>query len=361
MNKIISKYLIFGFLKSIINIFFIFMCLGLILNLFEEIEFFKKLDESIWLPVYLTFLFIPNLMIELLPFIIFISAVWYFLFIKSNTDLLSLKIFGYSNFKIILTLSFTALFLGYCVLFILNPSTAAMTKSYEITKAKYSRDIDHLVSINKNGVWIKESSNASKRIISAENLKGEYLYNVSIYKIDNTHKLVERIESEKVNISTLPWNFENATVYKIGEQTEAKIIKNYKFDTIYDLNKLNSIYRNLGTISFLDLVTNYKKYIESGYKNVLLKERLHFFLSLPIFLFFMVFLASIFTIGSVNRSPNIYYIFISIISCVIIYYLKDLSLALGQTERIPLTLSAWAPIVTLGLFCSIGILQINEK
>ena len=75
----------------------------------------------------------------------------------------------------------------------------------------------------------------------------------------------------------------------------------------------------------------------------------------------MVFLASIFTVGSVNKSPNIYYIFISIISCVVIYYLKDLSLALGQTERISLTLSAWAPIVTLGLFCTIGIIQINEK
>tara|TARA_B110000881_G_C18595781_1_gene531213 strand:+ start:779 stop:1864 length:1086 start_codon:yes stop_codon:yes gene_type:complete len=361
MNKIISKYLIFGFLKSIINIFFIFMCLGLILNLFEEIEFFKNLDEKIWLPLYLTFLFIPNLMIELLPFIIFISAVWYFMFIKSNTDLLSLKIFGYSNLKIILTLSFTAFLVGCCVLFVLNPLTAAMTKSYEITKAKYSRDIDHLVSINKNGVWIKDSSGEDKKIISAKNLKGNYLYKVSIYKIDKQHKLIKRIESEKVNITKLPWVFERATVFNLKEGGKTRVIENYKFDTIYDLNKLNSIYRNLGTISFIDLVKNYKKYIETGYKSALLKERLHFFLSLPIFLFFMVFLASIFTVGSVNKSPNIYYIFISIISCVVIYYLKDLSLALGQTERISLTLSAWAPIVTLGLFCTIGIIQINEK
>ena len=78
MNKIISNYLIFGFLKVVFNVVLIFLCLGIILNLFEEIEFFKNLNESIKLPIYLTLLFIPNLLIELLPFIIFISAVWYF-------------------------------------------------------------------------------------------------------------------------------------------------------------------------------------------------------------------------------------------------------------------------------------------
>ena len=44
-----------------------------------------------------------------------------------------------------------------------------------------------------------------------------------------------------------------------------------------------------------------------------------------------------------------------------IYYLKDLSIAMGQTEKINLTLSIWMPIIIISLFCSIGIIQINEK
>ena len=43
------------------------------------------------------------------------------------------------------------------------------------------------------------------------------------------------------------------------------------------------------------------------------------------------------------------------------YYFKDLSLALGQTNRISLSLAVWIPVVALGLFSSIGVLQINEK
>ena len=42
MNKIINRYLISGFLKTIINVILAVICLGIILNLFEEIEFLKN-------------------------------------------------------------------------------------------------------------------------------------------------------------------------------------------------------------------------------------------------------------------------------------------------------------------------------
>ena len=75
----------------------------------------------------------------------------------------------------------------------------------------------------------------------------------------------------------------------------------------------------------------------------------------------MVVLASIFTIGSMNTKNNFYYVIISILTSVVIFYFKDLSIALGQTEKIDLILSVWMPIIAIGLFCSIGVIQINEK
>ena len=44
MNKVLNNYLIFGFLKIVLNVVLVFICLGILLNLFEEIEFFKNLD-----------------------------------------------------------------------------------------------------------------------------------------------------------------------------------------------------------------------------------------------------------------------------------------------------------------------------
>ena len=93
----------------------------------------------------------------------------------------------------------------------------------------------------------------------------------------------------------------------------------------------------------------------------ILNEKINKFITLPFFLFFMVFLAAIFTIGSLKHKENFYYIMISILVSVAIFYFKDLSIALGQTEKISLTLSVWMPIIVIGLFCSIGVIQINEK
>ena len=361
MNKILNEYLITGFVKIIINVFLIFICLGIIMNLFEEIEFFKDLDTGIGLPFVLTLMFIPNLIIKLLPFIVFIAAMWYIISIKSNTDFIALKVFGYSNLKIILILSLTAFFFGVLILFAVNPVTSAMIKYYEKTKAQYSKDIDHLVSINKNGVWIKEITENNFLITTAKKLEGKYLYDVTIYKLDEENNFIERIESEKVDISKNEWSLEKAAIYSFIEGK-----KDYKLDIIliksnYNLDKLNSLYKNLDTISFFALLTEYKSLSEKGYSEKILNEKLNSFISLPIFLFLMVVLAAIFAVGNVSRSQNLYYILISIITCVVVYYFKDLSIALGQTNRISLTLSIWMPIIAISLFCSIGIIQVNEK
>ena len=121
------------------------------------------------------------------------------------------------------------------------------------------------------------------------------------------------------------------------------------------------MYKNLNTISLLNLILNYSELNEKGYPKRLLNEKINKFASIPIFLFLMVVLAAIFTIGSLKDKKKLYYILISILTCVITYYFKDLSMALGQTEKINLTLSIWIPIIVISLFCSIGVIQINEK
>ena len=58
MNNIIINYLLKGYLKTFIKVLLLFYCFGIILNLFEEIEFLKTLDASIFTPLILTSLYI---------------------------------------------------------------------------------------------------------------------------------------------------------------------------------------------------------------------------------------------------------------------------------------------------------------
>ena len=99
MNKILFNYLLKNFFKTFLVVIAVFYCFGVILNLFEEIEFFKNTEVSLFLPLVLTCLLIPGMLIKILPFIIFISSMWFMLKIRNNRDLLTLKVFGYSNLK----------------------------------------------------------------------------------------------------------------------------------------------------------------------------------------------------------------------------------------------------------------------
>ena len=92
-----------------------------------------------------------------------------------------------------------------------------------------------------------------------------------------------------------------------------------------------------------------------------LDQNFHSMLSLPFFLFLMTSLAVILTMYTNKKSDDYKIIIFGLISSVIIYYIKDLSVALGKTDRIPLVLSIWAPILALSFFTFIGVLQINEK
>ena len=107
MNNIILNYLIKNFLKKLLIVILATYCFGVILNLFEEVEFFKNTDVNIITPLLLTSLFVPSLVIKLLPFIIFVSSLWFMINIRNNKDLLTLKIYGYSNIRIFFILATT--------------------------------------------------------------------------------------------------------------------------------------------------------------------------------------------------------------------------------------------------------------
>ncbi len=363
MNNKINNYLIMNYFKVLLNAILISFCLGLILNLFEEVEFFKNSGESLFLPIILTLSYIPNLIfINLMPFIIFVSSMWFFISIKQNNELLTLKVFGYSNAKIIALIGVLSFISGLFILIVINPITSNMVKYYEKTKSNYSKDTDHLVTINRNGVWIKETKKDNLYIINADRLEKNYLIDVSINIVSKENIIKERIESEKANISLNLWNIENPKIFNFDKEGNIAIDKreNMEFSSFYNVEKLNNLFKNLDTISFIELITENKNLITRGYEKTTISEKINSFLALPFFLALMTILAAIFTINNRN-SNNINYLMIAVLTCAVIYYMKDLSIALGKSDRISPEISVWIPIIIIGLINSIGLLQINEK
>ena len=287
---------------------------------------------------------------------------WFVLKIRNNRDLLTLKIFGFSNIKIFFILAFTSFSIGWLILFLINPITSSMAKYYEKTKSSYSRDIDHLVTFNKNGLWIKENLDSKQRIISSEKIEKSILYDIKIFHFDKNFNLEEKIYAKEANIENNIWYLKDVLIFSdLKDVAKTVELPSYEIKSIYNYEKITNLFKNFDTMSFLDLILRRDKLVNNGYNNIFLDQSLHLMLSLPFFLMLMTAIASILTLNTLKKSDNLKFIIIGLVVIVLVFYFKDLSIALGQTDRIPLILSIWAPIIALSLFTFIGILQINEK
>ena len=87
MKNLLFNYILQNFLKTFFLCVLITYSFGMILNLFEEIEFFKNNNVSFLTPLMLTSIFVPSMVLKLLPFIVFISSMWFMIKIRNNKDL----------------------------------------------------------------------------------------------------------------------------------------------------------------------------------------------------------------------------------------------------------------------------------
>ena len=232
---VINKYLAKEFTKTIIIATLLFFCLGFIMNIFEEINFFKDIDIGIYIPILLSLLFVPSLLYNMFPFIILLSGIWFFLKIRKSDEVTAMKVSGMSNFSIILVPSFLSIILGIFFITSVNPITSVLVTKYETMKGSYERDKEYLAAITENGIWIKEKNLNKNTIIRSSNLENENLLNVSIYQFDEKNDFLQRIEASSANISSLTWKLENAKIIDKEGKTISKNLSNFYYTSMIKL------------------------------------------------------------------------------------------------------------------------------
>ena len=342
---IIDKYLSKEFLKIVMNMSFVFFCLGFIINLFEEINFFKDYDVTIKVPILLSFLFIPSLIYNMFPFIVLLSGIWFFLKIKKTEEIIAMKVSGMSNFSVIIVPSIISIILGIVFVTSINPITSVMVKKYESIKGSYERDQDYLAAITVNGIWIKEKDSEKSNIIRASKLQGNNLINLTIYEFDSNQDFVKRIEAKSADISSLKWKLKQIKIIDSKGNNITSGVENSFYISMYDIKKIKSLYSNLDTVSFWNLKKEIQLLEDRGYSSAEMRAKLQRSIAFPLFLLSMILLSGVFTLGVYFKDNNWTYVFISVITSVIIFYFNDFSAALGKTGKLPIEISVWMPVL----------------
>ncbi len=356
---IYQKLIIVSFLKITLVTSSIFLAIIFIMNIFEEITFFRDLNIGIYKPILLTALNTPSSLYEIFPFIILISTQFLFIKLIENNELYIIKSYGINNLKILGIISTVAFFIGIFLILVFYNISSKLKFLYFDIKNEYTKDNKYLAVITENGIWIKDEINGKINLIHALGIEKNFLINVNITQFDSNYDFLKSIDSQKVDITNKNWNLKKNLVRFNNFETNK--IDQIVFQSNFDLEKINTLFENLSSLTIWELKNLEKDFKSLGYSTLEIKIHNQKIFSYPIFITLMSLIAGILMMNiSINKS-KIFYVILGILLSVLIYYVNYFSNILGENEKIPMYISVWIPLFFVSIISLIGLVRINEK
>ena len=356
--KTYLKFLIGLFNKCFFKVFTIFFIIILMLNILEQVEFFKDENLSLSYLCFLSFLNTPSIVFEILPFTFLLTAQLFFLQLIENNELEIFKYNGLNNIKIIKILGIYSFVLGVVFVVVFYNISSVLKNSFLLIKNSYTNDDKYLAVISENGLWIKDQINNNINIINANKVDNEFLLDVSITQFNNDFKILRIIKSNKVDISSYEWIVIKPQILENDEsrfQDQLKLISNF------DLKKINSLFSNLYSLTIIDLINLKKSYKSLNYSVTDLNSHLYKIISYPIYLSLITIFSAIIMLNIGYGKNTFFTITYGIFLSVIIYYINYFFNILGTNEKIPLFLSIILPLIILSIINFTSIIKLNEK
>ena len=374
MNTFYPSKLIYYFSKefafSLLLVFLVFFSLSLLINSVGELVYLKdkKIENIIWMAIILTLAKTPTTVIELSIFIFLFSGILFFVKIQKNNEVNTAMLAGISKTLPILIPSVISFACGLFIIFFLTPVSSASLNFYEKEKRIYSSN-DNLIVMNKMGLWFMENTANGYNIIRADKIENnnfKILNNVTIYNLDQDFNFLRRYDSEKISINKKKWSLTKAQITQEKESTSSNA-KNNEFlleidiDSSIDINSLKNYFTDVNAVSFWRMLKTIKNLNSRGYSAEEFKVKFHKYLSLPFYLFAMILVSTTFTMGANKQYNTFMYLFFGTILGVCIYFLNDLSISLGLSNKLPLATSVWSPVGLVIILSTINLIRIKER
>jgi len=356
--KVYIKFLISLFNSSFLKVFFTFFIIILITNILEQIDFFENDDISFYFLVFLSFLNTPSIVFEILPFIFLLSTQIFFIYLIDKKELEVFKYNGLNNLKIIKIIGLYTFVLGLILVVLFYNISAVMKNSYLLIKNKYSDDNKYLAVITDNGLWIKDEIENKINIINASKVNNQFLIEVSITQLNKNFEVLKTIKSKKIDISSFKWKIFEPLIL---DNNKKENLSEMEFKSNFDLQKINSLFSNLSSLTMFELLELKKSYKILNYSLIDIHSHMYKVFSYPIYLTLITIFSSVIMLNIGYQKNSFFKITLGIFLSVIIYYVNYFLNILGTNEKIPLILSIFMPLIILTIINFTSIIKINEK
>jgi lipopolysaccharide export system permease protein len=205
---------------------------------------------------------------------------------------------------------------------------------------------------------MKDVINNQTSIINSSKIDKNILSNTFITTFDDEFNLVRSLQSDKIDIKDNEWLIYDVTIFEENISKKKDLIK---IKSNFNQKKIESLFSNLSSLSLLKLIDLRQNYKSLNYSTVDVDMQIYKIATYPLILVIMTILSSIIMLNTKKSNSKVIKIIIGLFFSVIIYYINNFFNVMGSTEKLPIIVSVWTPIIFLSLINVVMLLNINEK
>jgi len=340
----LSRYFGLQLLGGIAAIFALFM--GLI-YLGSMVELMRRAsgnpDINFSTLMMMAGLQLPALTERALPFAVMFGALWSYIRLGRNHELVVIRASGVSVWQFLVPGIAIALLIGIIAVGAYNPISASFTSRFEQVEAKYLRGQASLLAVSPSGLWLRQADPRGQSVINALRVsnQGTDLEEVIIFLYEGGDKFAGRIDAASAKLRDGYWEITDVT--RTGPNQQQQFLAHDRLATSLTLERIQDSFASPETMSFWNLPNFIWVLEEAGFSAVRHRLHWHSLLAMPLLLCAMIIIAATFSLRASTRSGIAMVVLGALVTGFMLYFLTDLALALGRTGSLPVLLSAWTP------------------
>ncbi len=339
----LMAYLARRFILSVGGVFAALSALALSLDLADQ--FTRNSERGIPASVVVTMslLKLPDVAEKLLPFAVLLGAVLAFARMSKSHELVAVRASGISAWEFLAPPLAVSIMLGVGAMTLFSPMAASFLAQYSRLEARYVHGQASQLSVSSTGLWLRQGDGAHQSVVHALRVadQGVHLEDIIIFNYEGQDRYAGRIDAASADLQKGHWHLRNAWVSGVDGRPQHR--DTYDLPTDLTPQEIEESFASPDTISFWELPRFISNAEAAGFSAVRHKIYWYSLLVLPLLFAAMVFMAASFSLHLVRLGGQTRLIIVAIMSGFGVYFLGNLTSALGQSGMLPPPLAAAAP------------------
>jgi len=345
----LMSYLARRFVLSVLIVFGAFAALALSIDL---ADLFSRTTERGIPPdvvISMSLLKLPDIAQKLLPFAVLLGAVLAFSRMSRSHELVATRAAGISAWQFLTPPLLVAIALGLLTMTLFNPMASSFLSQYTRLEARYIHGQASQLAVSSTGLWLRQGDAAHQSVVHALRVadQGVHLEEVIVFLYQGLDHYAGRIDAASAELQSGRWHLADAWVS--GADGLPRHHDVYDLPTELTPSQIQESFASPDTISFWELPHFIANAEGAGFSA--LRHRLYWYslLALPLLFSAMVFMAASFSLRLARLGGLPKLILAAILSGFGVYFLGDVTGALGQSGILPTPLAALAPAAAASL------------